>query len=335
MLLVGSKALEVFCMLQEGKTPNDLDTICTFAEFQKWSRDHKDMIAHCVPLSGDKFHVRDKTGFNYEFEIAWPGSTGEALLQRYEHPDRVRNIAPPEVCLALKLSHKYLKDSPHFLKTMRDIQWLQGQGVELDAWLKDWLPIREAETYVYNHPKLDVSKDDFFKGDGVQYVYDHDTIHLTVALIERTFTERCGGPSVPGKMVSYGREVTRTYPAYTFYMKDGSEVMTSKDKFMSVPEQIRLYGVYEESCVLALERSQIPYVFMGGTQGRRPPTARQSFEMALMKVCTSITSGWFREYAWDNYDKVMALYEELGENDYVERFQRNAHMLKPHTVGMM
>jgi hypothetical protein len=35
-----------------------------------------------------------------------------------------------------------------------------------------------------------------------------------------------------------------------------------------------------------------------------------------MKVCTSITSGWFREFAWENYDNVLDLYNDK----YVEIF---------------
>lgn len=323
MLIIGSQAMKHHKLLGKGRKIHDTDFICTFQEFKDWTKKHRYKIELCVPLSGDKFHVRFQSGWNFEFEIAWPGSTAEDLM-RYNG----NGYASPEVLYALKMSHRYLKDSPHFLKNMRDIQRFRRKGVGLTrGWLRDvWLPRREEATYVYKHPKLDVSKGEFFNGDGVQYVYDHDSIHLTVALTERTHVQRCSGPSVPGKLISYGEEVVTTYPAYTFYMKDGSEVMTSKDKFFSVPEQIRLYGVYEESCVLALERSQIPY-----------PAAdpRKSFETALMKVCTSITSGWFREYAWENYDRVISLYESLGESDYVERFKRNAHLLKPYKAAMM
>lgn len=105
-------------------------------------------------------------------------------------------------------------------------------------------------------------------------------------------------------------------------MVDGQQVMTSKEKFMSLPEHIKLLGVYEETCVLALERSQIPNEF------NLDP--KKSFMMALEKVCTSITSGWFREYAYNNYKKVIALYEHFGHNNYIELFRKNNHMVKPY-----
>ena len=325
MLIIGSRAL-IHHFPDLGRTPNDWDFICTFEEFQKWSKQNKDIIAHCVPLSGDKFHVRDKDGMNYEFEIAWPGTSGATLLEMFG-ADEENVVCSVSWLYALKMSHRYLKDSPHFLKTMRDIQFLRTKllpEIQNTVVNNPWFRQRELETYTYKHPKLDVSKGEFFAGDGVQYVYDHDTIHLAVAML---------GEEPPH---------CASTPAYTFYMKDGAAVMTSKDKFFAVSEQIRLYGVYEESCVLALERSQITHNMMPTLDGsvwfdqcRSGPTPRWSFEMALMKVCTSITSGWFREYAWENYDKVMALYETLGEWDYVYRFQRNAHLLKPHTVGMM
>lgn len=332
MLIVGSKALAHHGMLVDRQI-NDSDYICTMAQFRAWAKSHKEIIRRCVPLSGTKYHVRDKDGWNYEFEIAHPGSSGEALMQYeiccgWDDTDLVAHYASKESCLALKLSHRYLKDSPHFLKTMRDIQRLQDLGVQLSYWHHTWLPHRERETYVYAHPKLDVTKEDFFKGDGVNYVYDHDTIHLTQALDNEVVWGQPCPDNIKGCLVAHGKRVFK--PAYMNYMKSGSQVMTSKELFFKVPDVIRLRGVYEETCVLALERSQIPHGL--GKEGG--PTARWSFEMALMKVCTSITSGWFREYAWENYDKVLDMYNELGENDYIERFEKNKCLLKPFKEEM-
>jgi hypothetical protein len=202
--------------------------------------------------------------------------------------------ATADMCLAIKMSHRFLKNNPFFNKTMHDIQYLRREGVTLNEELQDIMFQRQKETLAYNHPKLDVSKSEFFN-DSI-YTYDHDTIHETVALADR--------------------------PAYTFYMKDNSQVMTSREKFEELPEIIKLSGVYEETCVLALERSQIPNNF-------EKVTPRQSFMMALEKVCTSITSGWFREYAWENYHQVVSMYKTLGSDDYVQRFKRNQHLLKP------
>lgn len=332
MLVIGSRAMAHRVKID--RTPVDWDFICTFEQFQKWCRDNKANIAHCVPLSGDKYHVRDKDGMNYEFEFAWEGTSAEILLNMYFAcaVDGPLQYASLFTCLMLKESHKYRKDNPHFLKTMKDIHFLRKVcGVEghldmerlFDNTDRKFMELRLKETYNYSHPKLDVTKKDFFTGDGVGYVYDHDSIHLTVALqVDADYDNTPEHEHLP---------VMVPRPAYTYYMKDGSEVMTSKEKFFAVPEQIRLYGVYEESCVLALERSQIPHGF--GKEGG--PTARWSFLKALEKVCTSITSGWFREYAWENYDKVVALYEEMGEDDYVKRFQANQHLLKPFKEGMM
>ncbi|WKV20520.1 putative nucleotidyltransferase [Pseudomonas phage 16Q] len=250
---------------------------------------------------------------NYEFELAWPGTSAAMLLAEYGADNwQIPITVVNDHLLAIKESHKYKRNSPHFLKTMQDIHFLRfkvepdWQG---DEFTLEFFAVREKESYDYAHPKLNVTSKDFFTGDGVQYVYEHDSIHLAVALLEV--------PNLAGNINT---------PAYTFYMKDGSEVMTSKDKFFSVEDKVRLYGVYEESCVLALERSQIPHGL--GKDGG--PSARWSFEMALMKVCTSITSGFFREYAWENYNEVIDLYNELGEEDYIERFKRNQHLLKPY-----
>ena len=202
--------------------------------------------------------------------------------------------ASPEWLRFMKESHKYKKDSPHFLKTLYDLHYMRRSGIQLPEGSEDLLMERERLTYTNKLPNLNVGKEDFFKKEESYNIYDHDSLHIAVAIKDQ--------------------------PAYTYYMKDGSEVMTSKEKFFSIAEEIRLLGVYEESCVLALERSQIPFSFK--------PTPESSFRKALEKVATSITSGYFREYAYDNYFKVMKLYNEFGKTDYVDRFNANYDKVK-------
>lgn len=285
MLLIGSHAL-IENGYDIGRSPSDFDYICTFEDFNKKFKEMKKDVKHCVPLSATKYHVVDRFNMNYEFEIAWPDSAAHELLV---HLGAIDNhvTTPVEVLLALKHSHKYLKDSPHFLKTMRDIQFLEKQGVVLNQWLLDWLPWRERETYVYKHPKLDVSKGEFFSGDNVNYVYSHDALHEVLAL--------------DGK------------PAYKSYMKEGSEVMTSREKFFSCSDRIRLLGGVEESLVLCAERSLIPYNF--------GPDADRMFEFALQKLCTSISSGWFRKHCWESYDEILDIYKNECQGLWVGKLK--------------
>jgi hypothetical protein len=205
----------------------------------------------------------------------------------------------------LKLSHRYLKNSPHFLKTLDDVEYFRSIGAKVFD--EGWLKRREAETYTYKHPKLNVMKGDFFKGDGVEYVYDHDDIHKQVAQLTHVEIYDLSQSQWRG----YFPPEYRAYnpiPAYELYKQPGEEVKCSKLRFFSLPEHVRLYGVLEEAYVLALERSQIPF------RGKVDP--RRSFDIALMKVCTSSTSGWFREFAWENFRKVEGMYSA----DYVDRF---------------
>lgn len=325
MLIIGSVAANLWGLLDR-EIGKDLDVIMTYDQFQLYLKDVsvKPFLKACYPIDDSHFVLKYESGKIEEVEIAWPGTSAEMLIARYpgmEKPEEYNTwqYAYPNELYAIKMSHRYKKNSPHFLKTMRDIQTMRAFGCEITEDLQDFYALRQKESYAYSHPKLDQSKEGFFSGDGVRYVYDHDSIHEAVALQQTTEWGQPCPDGIVGCLVNHGKKVM--IPAYTHYIRDGAEVMTSKEKFFACDEKIRLYGVYEESCVLALERSQIPYEFK--------PDPRKSFETALMKVCTSITSGWFREYAWENYDKVLDMYQAFGENDYIERFNRNRHLLRP------
>ncbi len=134
---------------------------------------------------------------------------------------------------------------------------------------------------IFVDPKLNLKKNQFFANDGVKYTYDHDSIHRVMAIEE--------------------------VPAYTNFQID--EVKVSKDLFMDLPYVIKLNAVIEESMVLAIERSLVPF------PGAKSP--KEAYAIALQKVCTSITSGWFREFAWENYYNALAAVDET----YFEKFK--------------
>lgn len=261
----------------------DSDYIATYDEYQDlveaWTSAGRKFVTY--PTSSGSVVLRDSTEI-VEISIAFEGDTNHRLLKRARKERR--SIATPSELLMLKLSHRYLRNSPHFLKTMNDIHLLRELGVELDDKLRKILKKRERETYTYAHPALDQSKGEFFADDGIKYVYDHDTIHEAVAMTDR--------------------------PAYTRFMPVGSEVKPSKEMFFAQSYEHKLHAGLEESYVLALERSLIPH------PGRKTP--QQAFDHALMKVCTSITSGWFREFCWENYHAIRSLYSD----DYVTKFEQ-------------
>jgi hypothetical protein len=192
----------------------------------------------------------------------------------------------PSMLLTLKLSHRYLRNSPHFYKTMMDIRNLRSAGVVPMEPYNGFLAKREKETYDYGHPNLNVDKDSFFT-DNVRYIYDHDSIHQAIAKDGQN-------------------------PIYCLYLADNQPVLCDKAKFDSLTYEQKLDGVIEESCVLALERSIVP---------RNPNDHDDVFKFALMKVCTSITSGWFREFAWENYTEALARYYATNRYyNFVVRF---------------
>lgn len=227
-------------------------------------------------------------------------STNADLLTREQFPCQVTkfagqslNVCPMDWLYGLKYSHRF-KPGPHFEKTRRDIHLMESLGNSVThkfgplsngPWAS-WVMRREKETYTRGSPKLNVMKRDFFSdAHGVEYTYDHDSIHKAMAL-------------------------ENGVPAYESYKEPGAEVMCSKVMWDALPQRVRLNGVIEECCVLALERSQIPHA------GKSSP--RDSFRRALQAVCTTVTSGWFRDFAYKEYFTVLGLYRD----DYVDRFQK-------------
>lgn len=281
LVLIGSYALNAHLPRLQQRKINDIDAIADYQTAIRFLQAHK-----CVQMypiqDGKKLYGRRADGMHIEVEIAWDYTTAKSFIENLGDDfqfvtdmDTNVQMAVPSLDLlyALKMSHRYLKDSPFFLKTRNDIMFMRTLGARIpDAWL-DWFKTRERETYHYQLPNLDRDKSEFFVD---LYQFDHDTIHEAVAIYEQ--------------------------PAYTYYQHDGLKgVQCSRRMFEECSNEIRLAGVVEEASVLALERSLIPH------PGKK--TDDEAFEFALQKVCTSITSGWFREYSYWNYEAAIALYK--------------------------
>lgn len=286
LCVIGSHAINRQLFKQRGfslRRPMDLDLVGTLEQVEDFVARHYSHVSQRYTIdNGSKLIVKADTSLLanssiLEVELVTAGSTAEALQNIILSDSatlRTANLAYAslDVCYMLKMTHRYLKDNPHFLKTMNDIHALRSLGATIRPEFAEFVKSRERATYRYSHPKLNQSKTNFFSGDGVEYVYDHDSVH---------------------ESVKQGSQ-----PAYTYFQSQQAEVMCDMNKFFELDRQIQLNAVYEESCVLALERSIVPF----------GSAYEPAFVIALEKVCTSITSGRFREFAWENYREVRSMY---------------------------
>jgi hypothetical protein len=294
--IIGSQALAYRIRplgIPLGRKPEDIDIVGTYDDVVGYACGSYSELLQCYPINdGSKLIIATSRWGDekllFEAELAWPGSTAEALLDTIaSDPGTLRvkggsMIPTLDLLYMLKMSHRFARNSPHFRKTMADIRLLRKLGAVLRQEHMELMGMREVLAYGYPHPNLSVTKDRFFSGDQVNYAYDHDSVHEAMA--------------------------RRGRPAYTLFRRPGAEVAVSRDLFEALSAEMRLLSVVEEAEVLALERSQIPY------RGTVDP--RRSFEIALEKVCTSISSGWWREFAWENYEAAWELYDPT----YADRF---------------
>jgi hypothetical protein len=294
MLLIGSAALTGY--LKNNNLPPcrkkllDIDYIASPEDHEAFMYLMVSEIKEEYLETPDKQIVKLQNGNIIEIEIAREGSSGADLLEMvHTHPELFTKsswtaVALLDVLYTIKMSHRYKRNSPHFWKTRRDIMMMREIGAKIPECLTEWFKKRESETYTYLHPKLSQNKEEFFT-DAVGYLHWHDDLHEAVKHMDT--------------------------PAYAYYAKDDQPVLSDMKKFMQVDEKIRLYGALEEILVLAAERSCIPF-------GVNPDKA---FRMSYSKLASSISSGVFRSYVYENWEAIEALYLTEGHT-YMDRINK-------------
>lgn len=277
MILIGSRALALRAPALLSRKPEDFDFVCTESEAYDWLDENA--IVSAVDREGNKLIVQHE---KLEFDLIMPGSSNEMLGSfGSDMVTRFGRVPDLDLLFTIKSSHKYKRNSPHFWKNLQDYHRMKAAGAKIRPEYEAFHKLRETESYNYAHPKLMQGKKSFFD-ESVKYTFDHDSIHEAVALGDK--------------------------PAYRYFAKDGEEVYSSRTKFYQQPREIQLNSVVEESAVLAIERSLIPFP---GVLDHKT-----AWRFAFSKVCTSIASGWWRAFAYENAPEILQLYP----NGYFERF---------------
>lgn len=283
MLIIGSSALG-------HKNPKDLDMIATEEELNKWllNNPHMDKIKkHDVHYS-----MVDTLNKKWvEVEIAEPGNTAYKYQEIMKSLGVINDIpkASDEVMFSIKKSHIHFPIK--FEKHIKDYQLLLSKIKE------DKYPeitkqrFKETEDRIGRKlitPKLAKSNSEFFgQSEGfVKYYFVHDDIH---------------------KVMAHMKE-----PVYTYMQKDETNAFCHKNMWDEFPRKWKNWAVMEEAYVIALERKIIPMIYGGGKYWSND----SAFKWALMRICTTLCGGWFREWATNHYDEIMDMYD----SNYVSKF---------------
>jgi hypothetical protein len=162
-----------------------------------------------------------------------------------------------------------------------------GQQLNYYYSLLSCLTQATKDKYGDRTPSLNKSKKEFFD-DYVSKVYDHDSIHYATCYGER--------------------------PIYEELKTDNDKVWCSKDKWDKLSCELRIKCVREEAFTIAIERFLL-------VKKNYPPLF--AFSKAVEKICTTLTSGWFRDFAIDNWPEVM----DYGSYDFYGKFLANESSL--------
>nr|CAG8583862.1 2005_t:CDS:2 [Entrophospora candida] len=99
------------------------------------------------------------------------------------------------------------------------------------------------------------------------------------------------------EIVKYGGR-----PIYADLKVDQSKAWIEKSLFQQIDYDTQLKCVKEEAMVISLERYLIPQL---------TSTQEKAYNLALSRICTTLTKNWFRQFAIDNYPRLTRCDKDL------------------------
>lgn len=283
MLYIGSTAHKL-------RTPKDVDIIATSSEFnlfkELYSSEISQLKLHKVHYS---FRLYNKW---YEIEICDFGSSG------YDYQNLMKSIgivnlkeipvATKEIMLSIKKSH--VNFPVNFYKNIIDYNALLSECV-VDIYpeiTKKRFKETEDRLGILKTPRLNKSSKMFFEQshDFFKTYFIHDHIHEVMSHNDR--------------------------PLYEYMQVDKKSANCSKNLWDKFSDDWKDKCVLEEAYVIALERKLIPSIFGGG----KYYSPEDAIKWSLMRICTNLCSGWFRQWACDNWIRINSKINK----DYLDKF---------------
>jgi hypothetical protein len=276
-LVIGSFALQT-------RPSGDIDIVCFKEDIQISSED----ILH-TSTSTLVFKFGDK---KIECLLADSQPSFQVLLAQISE---LKSVASFQLCYAIKKAHIY-RQSHNWDRHILDYSFLSkmfpNDGVivpelaNLNISIKEFSALHEDTLNLvlgknFKIPLKNITKDQFFD-NAVTEIVEHDWLHQIYAHLEQ--------------------------PIYTYLQDDPQIVYCNPYKWSELSFEHRVMCVLEECYVIATERFLIKKIIDG--VAIEPLTYRKSFLTALYKVCTTLTSGFFRQFAIDNYFLIVNTYNK-------------------------
>lgn len=300
MIVIGSKAMLTLTGQNNSERfkRSDIDVCMTMEEFNNFSIANKKHLKRLIPKSSHKYSAIIDDGnvrSRYEIELESQLSTkwlldNQDLIKSVTYTDSYGNqfIVPHlEILYLTKKSHIYMPI--HFEKNVKDYLNLhKAVNHESIGQYAEYYSIRHGEALERSRksPSLRMTNDEFFdrSKNVVGYIFEHDDIHQAVKHYEK--------------------------PVYEMMKTDYSKAWCEKDMFNNLPHEYKIRCVQEEAYVIAIER----YIVL---QKRNYKDFFIAYKDALARICTTLCSGFFREFALHHYDEVVAAYS----SNYIFKFQ--------------
>jgi hypothetical protein len=188
----------------------------------------------------------------------------------------------------IKMSHSHWDlANGSWSKHIADIISMKAMGAKVDEDLYKLLYKVWEEKHGKKVMNLDQDKTEFFD-DAVRRMYDHDSLHESVAYGER--------------------------PIYEDILKDGATVDVDSHKLWALPHERIVQLFTEEICVTALERIVIP-------KNYRVSPGR-AYTWALRRTVTSLTKGKSSRFILNNIEEFIK-----PDPEYVKRHLAKADKL--------